>query len=179
MDRSTPVGFAPPFVTEGALRLPVFDLPPRSFCANNMLVNYVVNGLRGQAAPPYCTWTAGSRPRVDLGTTPVHISANQVFCIRYDEIALTDLGTTMLRFDMLTISMLSYSTHIKAILKQHIPHCVLALFFADTSAGRRGRPEPPFGYEWGGGGQTLRSELSPFRSLPYLPPRSQICSPFL
>ena len=151
------MGFAPPFVTEGALRLPVFDLPPRPFCATNMLVNYVVDGLRGQAAPPYCTWTAGSKPCVDLGTTPVHISANQVFSIRYDEIALTDL----------------------AILKHHIPHCVLALFFADTSVGRRGRPEPPFGDEWGGGGQTLRSELSPLRSLPYFPARSQISSPFL
>ena len=31
---------------------PVFDLP-RPFSATNMLVNYVVDGLRGQAAPPY------------------------------------------------------------------------------------------------------------------------------
>ena len=55
----------------------------------------------------------------------------------------------------------------------------LHYFLPDTSAGRRGRPEPPFGYEWGGGGQTLRSELSPCRSLPYFPAQSKICSPFL
>ena len=139
MDRSTPVGFAPPFVTEGALRLPVFDLPPRPFSAKNMLVNYVVNGLRGQAAPPYCTWTAGLKPCVDLGTYPVHISANQVFRIRYDEIALTDLSTTMLNFDMSKISMLRNSTHIKIILKQHIPHCVLALYFPAVFRGEEGK----------------------------------------
>ena len=76
--------------------------------------------------------------------------------------------------------MLSISTHILSNFTSSTYHIVyLHYFLPDTSAGRRGRPKPPFGYEWGGEGQTLRSDLSPFRSLPYFPARSQICSPFL